>query len=61
VRVELSPSDQFTSQARLRIEQPAKISGVGTYHPREQLVNERDAFTIPLKNKPVRIELDDAG
>jgi len=61
VRVELSPADPFTPQARLRVEQPAKISGVGTYHPREQLVNERGALTIPLSTKPTRIELNDAG
>jgi hypothetical protein len=60
VRLELSPQTQFTSQARLRIEQPAKISGIGTYHPRESFANERDAFTIPLKNKSVWVELTEA-
>src|SRR6185437_10687200 len=59
VRLELSPRNPFTPQARLRIEQPAKISGIGTYHPREPFVNERDAFTIPLKNGPTRVELSE--
>jgi len=60
VRLELSPQDQFTPRARLRIEQPAKISGVATYHPRESFVNERDAFTIPLKTKPTWVELSES-
>ncbi len=55
VRLELSPQTQFTSQARLRIEQPAKISG--PYNPREHFTNERDAFTIPLHEKATWIEL----
>ena len=59
VRLELSPQTRFTPQARLRIEQPAKISGIGTYHPRETFVNERDAFTIPLKAKSTWVELSE--
>ena len=57
VRLELSPQTPFAYQARLRIEQPAKISG--TYHPREPFTNERDAFTIPLRDKATWIELSD--
>ena len=61
VRIELSPADEFTKQARLRIEQPAKISGVGTYQPREKFAGGREAFAIPLNNKPQWIELSDSG
>jgi hypothetical protein len=60
VRLELAPQNQFTPQARLRIEQPAKISGIGAYHPRESFANERDAFSIPLKNTSTWIELTEA-
>jgi hypothetical protein len=60
VRLELAPQNQFTPQARLRIEQPAKISRIGTYHPRESFANERDAFSIPLKNTSTWIELTEA-
>jgi hypothetical protein len=60
VRLELAPENRFTPEARLRIEQPAKISGIGTYHLRESFANERDAFSIPLKNKATWIELTEA-
>jgi len=54
VRITLSPAGAFTPNARLRIQQPAKF---GTYAPRQKFVNERDAFTIPLKGSPISIEL----
>jgi hypothetical protein len=57
VRVGLSKSDEYTPQGRLRVQQPAKISGVGTFHPRPQLELERDAYVIGLKESVVWIEL----
>jgi hypothetical protein len=60
VKIELASADDFTKQALLRIEQPAKISGVGTYHPREKLTSEREAFAIPLRSRATQIELTDA-
>jgi hypothetical protein len=57
VRVTLSRADQFTLNARLRVQQPAHIAGVGTYAPRQKFVNERDAFTIPLGRATTRLEL----
>jgi hypothetical protein len=57
VRVTLSPATAFTPHARLRVQQPAKIAAVGTYLPREKFVNERDAFTIPLRRSNTSIEL----
>ena len=57
VRVTLSPANEFTPNARLRVQQPAKLPGVGTYAPRQKLVNERDAFTIPLGRSPISIEI----
>ncbi len=59
VRVGLSAATPYTSQARLRLEQPAKITGVGTYHPRQQLKSEREAFTIPLRKGITLIDLVD--
>ena len=56
VRVTLSPADEFTPNARLRVQQPAKIAGVGTYAPRHGFVDERDAFTIPLGPSTTTIE-----
>ncbi len=59
VRVSLATGNEFTSHARLRVEQPAKVSGIGTYHPRTALPNERGAFVIPLQNKISWIEFID--
>jgi Family of unknown function (DUF5695) len=49
VRVGLSAATPFTPAARLRIEQPAKLQGVGIYHPAKPLKLERDAYVIPLE------------
>ena len=59
VRIGLSAATSYTPQARLRVEQPAKVTGVGTYHPRQQLTRERDAYTIPLKSSTTWLELID--
>jgi hypothetical protein len=57
VRVTLSRADPFTHNARLRVQQPARIASVGTYAPRRNFVHERDAFTIPLGRSTTTIEL----
>ena len=57
VRVTLSRADAFTPNARLRVQQPAKITNVGTYVPRQNFNYERDAFTIPLGSSTTVIEL----
>jgi hypothetical protein len=58
VRVTLSPADRFTPNARVRVQQPARIAGVGTFAPRGNFVNERDAFTIPLGRSSTTFELE---
>jgi uncharacterized protein DUF5695 len=57
VRVALARADEYTRNARLRVQQPAKIPGVGTYAPLKNFVNERDAFTIPLGGSTTLIDL----
>ena len=57
VRIELSPSTEFTSAARLRIEQPAKISGVGNFAPANSFSLERGAYTVPLQHDSTWMEL----
>ncbi len=57
VRVTLSRADPYTPNARLRVQQPARIASVGTYVPGQNFVKERDAFTIPLGRKATMIEL----
>jgi len=46
-------------QARLRVEQPAILSGIGTYHSRQPFTKERDAYVIPLKRSTTWIDLVD--
>jgi len=57
VRVTLSAADQFTPNARLRVQQPARLTNAGAYVPPSKFVNERDAFTIPLGRSTTTIEL----
>jgi hypothetical protein len=59
VRIGLSAASQYNSEARLRVQQPAKVAGVGNFHPRERLTSSRDAYTVPLKNTTTWIELTD--
>ena len=57
VRVTLSRADRFTPNARIRVQQPARLSRVGTYTPRQKFVSEREAFTIPLGPSTTTVEL----
>jgi hypothetical protein len=61
VRVGLSSATQYTPLARLRLEQPAKMTGIGTYRPSGGFSFEREAFSVPLKNGTTWVELSDAG
>jgi hypothetical protein len=53
----MDAADKFTPQARLRIEQPAKATDIGTYHPAETLKTERGPFVLPLTAQPTEIVL----
>jgi hypothetical protein len=57
VRVGLSGATKFTPEARLRVEQPAKVTGIGTYHPALTLRLERDVYVVPLKKGITWIDL----
>jgi hypothetical protein len=58
VRVTLSPAGAFTPSARLRIEQPAKITGVGAYAlTMGTFTTERGAIVVPLGRMATTIEL----
>ena len=59
LRIGLSPQTADTQEARLHIEQPAKLTSVGTYHPRSSLAKERDAYVIRLQRSASWIELTD--
>jgi hypothetical protein len=60
VRVGLAGATETTPKAKLRIEQPAKIDGVGTYHPASAFESERGAFVIPLEKGTTWVELNTA-
>lgn len=57
VRLTLDPSDRFTPQALLRIEQPATVAGVGHFQPERHLALVRGAYAIPLHATPTVITL----
>jgi hypothetical protein len=57
VRLELSPATPFTPAARLRLEQPAKLSGVGIYRPIGKLDSQRGAWVVPLQSHSRWVEL----
>jgi hypothetical protein len=58
VRVALSSANQYTATARLRIEQPASVSGVGKYAPVKTFSQERDAYVVPLGKQITWVELN---
>ncbi|MBL8172088.1 MAG: hypothetical protein JNJ50_28275, partial [Acidobacteria bacterium] len=51
VRVGLASAIPETPQARLRVEQPAKVASAGSYQATPSLKQEREAFVIPPKQK----------
>ncbi len=58
VRVGLTAATQFTSAARLHVEQPGvKVSGAGAYAPAKALTVERDAYVVPLGEATTWVEL----
>jgi hypothetical protein len=57
VRVGLAGGNQITREARLRVEQPAKIAGIGTYRPVPPLKLERNAYTVPLGKATTWVKL----
>jgi hypothetical protein len=57
VRVTLAPATSHTPRARLRIEQPATVDGVGTIVPAERYALERGAYVIPLSQEGTLVVL----
>lgn len=57
VRFRLAPATAHTPVARLRVEQPARPSGVGTYAPTASFTVEREAYVIPLSETTTSVEL----
>lgn len=59
VRVKLAPASSATPTARLRVEQPASVSGVGTIQVQGAFSTERGAAVIPLTSSSTWVELGD--
>jgi hypothetical protein len=57
VRVGFAPATGATLSARLRIEQPASVIGVGKFGPSATLQVERGAYVVPLTGGTTWIEL----
>jgi hypothetical protein len=57
LRLTLDGATQDTPAARLHIEQPAKLDGVGRYQPAGSLNLERGAYTIPLRGQPTTVRI----
>jgi hypothetical protein len=56
VRLGLAPADPFTSKARLRVEQPAKIETMSR-RPTQSVESERGAWVVPLSSEITWIDL----
>jgi hypothetical protein len=57
VRVTLAPATAFTRAARLRIEQPARRSELGTLGPAQSFPVERGAHVVPLTPGTTQVTL----
>jgi len=57
VRVTLSPATAAVPSARLRVEQPAAVEGVGRIAPAEGFQLERGAYVVPLGEEPAVVVL----
>jgi Family of unknown function (DUF5695) len=58
VRVGLAGATDVTPEALLRVEQPAKVSGVGTYRPPSLLKSQRNAYVVPLEKGTTWVEVN---
>jgi hypothetical protein len=57
VRVGLAGATESTPKGLLRIEQPAKVSGVGNYRLAQPLQSQRGANVVPLQKETTWLEL----
>jgi len=57
VRITLDPATASTPEARIRIEQPAKLAGVGTYRPVADLHSELGTYVVSLRAGTTEVTL----
>jgi hypothetical protein len=61
VRIGFAAANSFTPAARLRVEQPAKVNGVGSYAPTGAPRQERGAYVVSLGSSTTWVELAAKG
>lgn len=59
IRVELATATAHTPKARLHVEQPAQLDGIGVYKPSVEYEQKRGAYVIPLGAENTVVELID--
>ncbi len=57
LRIALAPNDGFTPEARMRIEQPAHLAGVGNFHLSGAPTLDRGTNVIPLSSSQTWVEV----
>lgn len=60
VRLALARATESTPQALLRVEQPAEVGAIGSYHPSPPLRSDRGAYVVPLHKQVTWVELNSA-
>jgi hypothetical protein len=58
VRLTLRPATRYTPDARLRLDQPASIEGVGAVTPASEFTMARGAYVVPLSGEATTITLE---
>ena len=58
IKIRFCPSDLYTPLAYLKIEQPAKLKGVGVYTLKKSGVMQRGMWTIPLNSTGAEVVLE---
>jgi len=57
VRIGLDSRREFTSEARLHVEQPVRTERIGAFHPGSTFKQERGDYVIPLSPDETWVEL----
>ena len=61
IRLGFAPKTPNNKEARLRLEQPARLAEIGAFGPAGSLKIEREAFIIPLEKAKKWIEIKETG
>jgi hypothetical protein len=59
VEITLDSATDVTPQARLRVQQPGQVEGVGTVAPVGDYNRSRESYVIPLEDEPTTVTLQE--